>query len=177
RRDCAGMTCESRLLASAGTTVGREIDETLAAELARVGIRATVRPMEWAAFIERIDAGDFEAASLAWSASDPNPDPYPFWHSSQTPPVGLNSGFYRGPDADRMMEQARSEPNERKRLAIYHQLHRLLRDDAPAIFVTNASLKFLISRRVRGLATSPLGLFGIWPGPLAWWEEGRGVHE
>jgi len=176
-RDRGGKKFAFELLVSAGTTVGREIDETLAGELARVGIRATVRPMEWAAFIERIDAGDFEAASLASSATDPNPDPYPFWHSSQVPPAGLNDGFYRNPDADRMMEQARSEPDERRRLAIYHQLHRLLRDDAPAIFVTNASLKFFFSRRVRGLATSPLGLFGIWPGPLAWWEEGRGVHE
>jgi peptide/nickel transport system substrate-binding protein len=127
--------------------------------------------MEWAAFIERIDAGNFEAASLAWSATDPNPDPYPFWHSSQAPPAGVNNGFYRNPETDRLMEQARSEPDERRRLEIYHRLHRILRDDAPAVFVTNASLKYLFSRRVRGLATSPLGLFGIWPGPAGWWEE------
>ena len=48
----------------------------LAAELARVGVTARVRTLEWAAFVERVDAGDFEAASLAWSAVDPNPDPY-----------------------------------------------------------------------------------------------------
>jgi len=170
-RDREGREFAFELLVSAGTTVGREIDETLAGELRRVGIRATVRPMEWAAFIERVDAGDFEAASLAWSASDPNPDPYLYWHSSQWPPRGLNSGFYRNAEADRLMEQARGERDDHRRLAIYRQLHRIFRDDAPALFVTNASLKYLFSRRTRGLATSPVGLFGIWPGPLAWWEE------
>jgi len=172
-RDQGGKEMRFELLVSAGSTVGREIDETLSAALDRVGVRASVRPMEWAAFVERIDAGNFEAASLAWSASDPNPDPFPFWHSSQWPPEGLNSGFYKNPEADRLMEQARREPDEQKRLEIYHRLHALLRDDAPAIFVTNASQKYLFDRRIHGLATSPLGLYGIWPGPLAWWRGGQ----
>jgi ABC-type transport system substrate-binding protein len=69
------------------------------------------------------------------------------------------------------MEEARRERDERKRLEIYHRLHALLRNDAPAIFVTNSSQKYLFSRRTHGLVTSPLGLSGIWPGPLGWWAE------
>ena len=168
-RDRAGREFEFELLVSAGTTVGRQIDETLASELARVGVTAHVRPLEWAAFTERIDAGDFEAASLAWSASDANPDPYPYFHSSQWPPQGVNSEFYKNPEADRLMDQARREPDPRKRVAIYHRLHAIFKEDAPVIFVTNSSQKYLFSRRVRGLVTSPLGLQGIWPGPLGWW--------
>jgi len=174
-RDRAGKEMRFELLAPAGSTISQEIDETLAAELARVGVRATVRPLEWAAFAERIDAGDFEAASLAWSASDPNPDPFPYWHSSQWPPRGLNSGFYRNPEADRLMEQARRELDDRKRLDLYHRLHALFRDDAPAIFITNASQKYLFARRVHGLVTSPRGLYGIWLGPLTWWREDQAV--
>lgn len=169
-RDRAGREFAFDLLVSAGTTAGRQIDETLAAELAKVGIRAQVRAMEWAAFTERIDAGDFEAASLAWSASDPNPDPYPYWHSSQWPPRGLNSGFYRNADADRLMDEARREPDEGKRNGIFHRLHRIFRDDAPVIFVATASQKFGFSNRIRGLVASPLGFSSIWPGPIGWWR-------
>ncbi len=172
-RDRGGREFAFDLLVSTGTTAGRQIDETFAAELARAGIRATIRPVEWAAFSERVDAGDFEAASLAWSASDPNPDPYPFWHSSQWPPHGLNSEFYKNADADRLMEEARAEQDESRRTAIYHRLHRIFRDDAPVIFVATSSQKFGFSRRVRGLVTSPLGMFGIWPGPLGWWPAGE----
>ncbi len=169
-RDRAGREFEFELLVSAGSNVGRQIDEMLSTELARVGVKATVRPLEWAAFVERIEAGSFEAASLATSASDPNPDPFPFWHSSQWPPSGLNSGFYRNPEADRLMEEARREMNEDARLKIYHRLHALFRDDAPAIFVTNASAKYAFARGIGGLATSPLGFAGIWPGPAGWWR-------
>ena len=173
-RDRDGREFSFELLVSTGTTVGRQIDETFAAALGKVGIRAHVRPMEWAAFSERVDAGDFEAASLAWSASDPNPDPYPYWHSTQVPPAGLNSEFYRNPAADRLMEDARKQRDEPSRLAIYHRLHRIFRDDAPVIFIATSSDKYGFARRVRGLVTSPLGFAGIWPGPVAWWDgEGR----
>jgi len=172
RRDRAGKPFEFDLLVSAGSEVGRQIDETLAAELAKVGVTAHVRELEWAAFVERVDAGSFDAASLGWSAVDPNPDPYFYWDSSQCAPNGLNSGCYRNPEADSMMRAARREMDPAKRIELLHRLHRLFRDDAPAIFVVNATRKYAFGRRVRGLATSPLGLFGIWPGPLAWWAAG-----
>ena len=148
----------------------------LSSELARVGVTARIRTLEWAAFVEKVDAGDFEAASLAWSAVDPNPDPYFYWHSSQCSPQGLNNGCYASPEADRLMEAARLEADPARRREILGRLHRLLRDDAPAVFVVNAAQKVAFRKRIRGLTTSPLGLYGIWPGPLAWWaqpEEGR----
>jgi peptide/nickel transport system substrate-binding protein len=168
-RDRNGSEFEFELLASAGSTAGRQLDEIFAAELARAGIRARLRPLEWAAFIERIDSGDYEAASLAWAASDANPDPFPYWHSSQFPPSGVNTAFYANPAADRLMEEARRELDSEKRRGIYYSLHRIFRDDAPVVFVANASQKYAFRRRVRGLVTSPLGLYGFWPGPLSWW--------
>ena len=168
-RDKAGREFEFDLLGSAGSTAGRQLDEIFAAELAQAGVRARVRPMEWAAFVERIDAGDYEAASLAWAASDGNPDPYPYWHSSQFPPGGVNVAFYANPAADRLMEDARREHDPARRREIYHRLHRIFRDDAPVVFVVNASQKYAFRRRIGGLVTSPLGLYGFWPGPLSWW--------
>jgi len=168
-RDRGGRPFAFDLLVSAGSEIGRQIDETLAAELARVGVTARIRTLEWAAFVEKVDSGDFEAASLAWSAVDPNPDPYVYWHSTQCSPQGLNNGCYASPEADRLMETARLETDPARRKEDLGRLHQLLRDDAPAIFVVNAAQKVAFRKRIRGLTTSPLGLYGIWPGPLAWW--------
>jgi peptide/nickel transport system substrate-binding protein len=169
-RDREGKEFRFELLVSSGSAIGRQINELLAAELARAGVEARVVPLEWAAYVERLDRGEFEAASGGWSASDPNPDPFPYWHSSQWPPRGLNSSFYRNEEADRLMEQARRELDENARREIYHRLHALFREDAPAIFVANTSRKHGLRNAVRGLVTSPLGLFGSWPGPVGWWS-------
>lgn len=166
--DKGGRPFEFELRVSAGSEIGRQVDEMLAAELAKAGIRARVRSMEWSAFVERIDAGDFEAASLGWSAVDPNPDPYPYWSATQCAPEGLNSGCYRSAEADRLMGQARRELDATRRNAVYHRLHRIFRDEAPAIFLVNSTLKFGLRRGLEGVVPSPLGLFGTWPGPLGW---------
>ncbi len=71
------------------------------------------------------------------------------------------------------MEEARRELDASKREALFHRLHRIFRDDAPVIFLVNSTQKFGLDRGIRGLATSPLGLSGIWPGPLGWWEAPR----
>jgi len=173
-REKDGRRFEFDLLVSAGSEVGRQIDEMLSAELAKVGVTARVRAMEWAAFVEKVDGGDFEAASLAWSAVDPNPDPYFYWHSSQCPPRGINDGCYANPETDRLMVEARQEGDAARQIAALHRLHRVFRDEAPAVFVVNATRKYAFRRRIRGLTTSPLGLYGIWPGPLAWWAEPSG---
>ena len=166
-RDKDGREFEFDLLVSQGSEVGRQIDEMLASELAKLGVTANVRTLEWGSFVEKVDSGDFAAASLAWSAVDPNPDPYFYWHSSQCAPSGLNDGCYRNPEADRLMEDARGEADSGRRNAIYHRLHRIFRDDAPALFVVNAAQKYAFRRDVRGVQASPLSFF-FWPGPLDW---------
>lgn len=168
-RDRGGKPLEFDLLVSAGSTVGRQINEIFSAELARAGVRARIRTLEWTTFVERVDSGDYEAATLAWAASDANPDPFPYWHSSQLPPTGVNVAFYRNPAADELMEKARSERDPERRREIYHRLHRVFREDPPVVFVVNSSQKYAFRRRVRGIVTSPLGVYGFWPGPLAWW--------
>jgi len=169
--DHDGREFEFDLLVSAGSDIGRQIDEMLAAELAKVGVTARVRQMEWSAFVGKVDAGEFDAASLGWSAGDPNPDPYFYWHSSQCPPNGQNDGCYQSAEADRLMDEARRTLDADKRTALFHRLHKIFRDEAPAIFVVNPTQKFAFTRSIRGVTTSPLGIFGIWPGPLGWWKK------
>jgi peptide/nickel transport system substrate-binding protein len=170
-RDRNGLTFAFDLLVSSGSLIGQQIDEVLATAAAKVGLKVRVRALEWGTYVDRLDRGDFLAASGSWSASaDPNPDPFPVWHSSQFPPEGSNSSFYRSPEADRLMEQARAATDEKERIALYHRLHAIFRDEAPAIWVVNSSKKYALRRSVRGIVTSPLGLFGIWPGPVSWWS-------
>jgi peptide/nickel transport system substrate-binding protein len=157
------------LLYGAGSVPGRQISEVLKRELETAGIVCRPRPMEAATLFKRMDDGDFEAVVSSWSA-DPNPDPYANWHSSQAPPHGLNNLSYSNPEADRLMEAARREFDPARRGEIYHRLHRVIHDDAPATFAFQAAQKYALSRRVGGVVTTPIGLFKFWPDSVAWWD-------
>jgi len=99
-----------------------------------------------------------------------DPDPYALFHSSQFPPRGQNFAFYANPEADRLMDAARRELDQSKRKDLYWRLHEVLAEDQPYAWVVQASAKWGINKRVRGVDVSPgLGLFLWYPGELGWW--------
>lgn len=151
----------------AGSDLQRRIAETVQQSFRSAGIEMAIAPMDWAAFTEKVDAGEFEACLLAMSL-DPNPDLRPSWHSSQVPPNGWNSFFYRNPEADAVMDElARTLDRERSR-QLYSRLARILHEDEPVSFLHNVDVKWGVARRLHDVRTSPIGLSLFWPGASAW---------
>ncbi|HEY7575145.1 MAG TPA: ABC transporter substrate-binding protein [Thermoanaerobaculia bacterium] len=152
----------------AGPPMYANIVEILRQSYAAVGIELVPRPLDWAALSQRFAAGEFDLFLTANTFLPPNLDPYPFYHSSQTPPAGQNYGFYKNAEADRAMEALRREMDLEKRLEGYHLVHRLLAADPPADFFWTAGQYWAISKRIDGVEVSPMGLFHFLPGPFGW---------
>lgn len=62
----------------------------------------------------------------------PDPDQYPFWHSTQTQ---TNITGYSNVKIDKLLEDGRQELNMDTRKTIYADFQRRLVDDAPAVFL------------------------------------------
>jgi peptide/nickel transport system substrate-binding protein len=163
-----GRQASLELLYPSGPAVYSALGEILKASYRKVGVDLVLRPLDWAAYSERSDAGEFESQLTARVFLPPNPDPYPHFHSSQAPPRGQNYGFYRNREADRVMEAARRESDGARRLALYRQVHRLLAADPPGDFLWGADQYWGVSRKLEGVTISSLGLFHFLPGPLGW---------
>jgi ABC-type transport system substrate-binding protein len=142
--------------------------EILRSAYAKLGIELVERPLDWAVYTQRGVAGEFDAQLYGRLFLPPNLDPYPYFHSSQIPPSGLNGGFYVNAEADRAMEAAQRELDDGKRLALYREVHRLLAANPPADFLWSADQYWAVSKAVEGVEVSPLGLFHFLPGPFGW---------
>ncbi len=142
--------------------------EIFGAASKKIGVEILPRPLDWAAFVQRYSAGEFDVAPNGLQYLPPNLDQFQYVHSSQAPPTGGNAGFYRNPAVDRAVEAARSETDERRRIELYRQVHRLLAADPPADFLWSTDQYWAISTRLDGVEVSPLGLFHFLPGPLGW---------
>lgn len=68
------------------------------------------------------------------SAQDlpPDPDQYPFWHSTQT---ATNITGYANVKIDKLLEDGRQELDLKKRKTIYADFQRYLTEDVPAVFL------------------------------------------
>lgn len=148
---------------------GMQLSQLFQSELKKIGVQMEIAVMEGSSGLQRVLSGNHEAAYLAWDL-DADPDPYALFHSSQTPPRGQNVVFYSNPAADRLMEAGRRELNQSKRAAIYHELHALLNEDQPYLWVVQVSSKWAVNRRVKGIELSPaLGPYMWYPGEFGWW--------
>jgi peptide/nickel transport system substrate-binding protein len=168
-----GKRVSLEFLYTTGFPIYPVLAQILRESYGKVGIELTPRPLDWAAMSERITRGEYDAVPVGNTPLPPLIDPYPMFHSSQIPPNGQNTGYYRNPEADKVIEAARHEMDAGRRTELYRQVHRLLAADPPADFLWGASQFWGISRRIDGVETSSVGLFHFLPGPLAWHPAGK----
>ncbi|MDD5547794.1 MAG: peptide ABC transporter substrate-binding protein [Candidatus Pacebacteria bacterium] len=64
-----------------------------------------------------------------------NPDIFSFWHSSERFYPGLNLAIYENKKVDELLESARKELKEEKRIESLGKLQELINEDKPAIFL------------------------------------------
>src|ERR1700693_3413415 len=140
-----GRRASFEMLYTTAFPIYRNLAEILRDAYAKVGVEVVLRPLDWAAFTQRFDEGGYDLAPWADTHQPPKVDPRGSYHSSRIPPAGSNTGFYRNPEADRLMDAGAREMDEGRRLELYHQLHRLMAADPPADFLWGADQYFGIS--------------------------------
>jgi len=175
--DKDGKPFSVEMIIAGGSPTSVAFTQLYQAELKKVGVDLKISPLDGGAFIQRLVSGNFPSAYFAWDL-DPDPDPRAIFHSSQFPPGGQNFVFYKNPEADALIDQARHELDHAKRVAIYRQLHALLAEDQPYTWTVQVSSKWALTRRIRNAKESKgWGLFLWYPGELDWWipksQQGR----
>ncbi len=156
--DNEGKKFEFTLLTNQGNKLRELSAVIIQSHFAKVGIKVKVRILEWAAFIHQyVDKRKFDALILGWSLSR-DPDQYVIWHSSQKNPGQYNFVSYHNPAADRLLDRGRREFDFEKRKEIYNDLHALLAEDLPYIFLYYAEALPTVHKRIMGPEVAPAGL-------------------
>jgi len=103
-------------------------------DLAKIGVRMNVRPMEWSNLLKKVDDREFDAVTLAWISS-PDVDFFQIWHSSQADiPKGSNRVGFRNEKADEIIEALQREFDYDERVRLANSFHRLVYDEQPYTF-------------------------------------------
>ncbi|OGG23618.1 hypothetical protein A3A79_00145 [Candidatus Gottesmanbacteria bacterium RIFCSPLOWO2_01_FULL_43_11b] len=101
-----------------------EVANSIAQSWTDLGLPTTVRVIS--------SVTDDYDVLLSAAELPPDPDQYPFWHSTQTQ---TNITSYVNVKIDKLLEDGRQETDPEKRKLIYGDFQRRLTDDAPAIFL------------------------------------------
>jgi peptide/nickel transport system substrate-binding protein/oligopeptide transport system substrate-binding protein len=138
-----------QLLADAGHKNGIDIElwssqtapfpriaQTIQANLADAGVRVKLVQRDASSMREAARAGQTDMALKDWFADYPDAENflYPLLHSSNKG-VGGNVSFYSNPKFDKLVSDARREPDEAKRVAMYRDADLMAYNDAPMIYL------------------------------------------
>jgi peptide/nickel transport system substrate-binding protein len=137
--------------------------------LAQVGVRMEIDSLEWGAFLERRNAGQFDAV-MAMLTFSPIPDQHELYHSSSAE-GGFNFFGLSDPEIDRLLDRGRESFDREERLEIYSALQHRLVELQPLGCLFHLASPVLHDPRLQGLQPSPIDFWRVTPGPRAWrWE-------
>jgi peptide/nickel transport system substrate-binding protein/oligopeptide transport system substrate-binding protein len=150
---------------ASSSEVSRKMDEILREDLARIGIRMKLAYTDWVAFDRLITDHEAGCFSLAWIADVPDPDSFfaSLFHSRSA----TNLFRYESATVDSLLALGHGERDPEVRASVYHRIERQVLASAPMIPLFHSTTIHAVSRRVRGLDMSPLGvsdvnLYRVW---------------
>ncbi|MBI4437501.1 peptide ABC transporter substrate-binding protein [Candidatus Uhrbacteria bacterium] len=95
-----------------------------------------------------IEPRNFELL-LASILMEGDPNPYPFWHSTQAKTGGLNFANYSNADVDTLLLDGRKEMDASVRAQKYQQFQQLLAKDVPVVFLYQSRFAHALAQKIR----------------------------
>ncbi len=80
-----------------------------------------------------------------------DPDPYPYWHSTQAEGPGLNLCSFSNRKVDEILEEARQSLDSDFRIQKYIEFQNIIAEETPAIFLFNPYYIYGVSEEVKGV--------------------------
>ena len=154
-RDKDGVPFRFQYIFPSGSSEYEQLATVFKEELDKAGVDVTLRPLEWATFLESVTKRSFDACSMSW-VSPYLSDPYQIWHSSQAE-KGSNFVAFVNEEADQLIQEARTEFDKDKRDALYRRFHAILHEEQPYTFLYNFKRKVVISNRFQNVKPYTLG--------------------
>jgi peptide/nickel transport system substrate-binding protein len=127
-----------------------QIAKAMAAQLKKIGIKLVIEPMESRNLNEDAAAGRLQLWSLEWaSLKDPDTLREAFF-SLNTPPRGMNRGWYNNPKLDALLEKGKISRSPEQRRAVYQDMQELLDEDLPYIVLWHDAQVAVMNRELKG---------------------------
>jgi peptide/nickel transport system substrate-binding protein len=125
------------------------MNQELQSDLAKVGVKVTLKPIEWAAMLTAYTSGKIpdnaDAINISLTFIQES-----FWALSFASTSPLNLAHYKNPTVDKLIGEAQAQPDPTKRAAIYAQIGATIDQDAPWLVIVNDRNPRALAANVHG---------------------------
>lgn len=142
----------------------RRMAEMIQADWSKVGIKATIVTYEWGEYLKRVRSGEHQAALMGWTTATGDPDNFfgPLYSCKSTQ-GGSNSSKWCYQPFEKLITEARAEPDQGKRTALYLQAQQIMHDQMPAVMIAHSTIFEPVRKEVSGYDIDPFGKHIFYP--------------
>jgi peptide/nickel transport system substrate-binding protein len=146
----------------------QRVDATvlIQSHLARIGVEAVPRLVEFQTLLTRMEESDFDAVLAAWTL----PTGLDFKYAFHTDEIGDGSNYigYSNPEVDRLLDEIRAQPELTDAEPLLLELQRTLHRELPYTFLWESKRAVGINRRVHDVDANVLYVhYNLYD----WWVE------
>ncbi len=145
------------LLAVSGDAAGQAQAIVIKDDLAKVGITVDIQSFELSTAYAKERPGTGGMGLRYWTNDIIDPDEVATFGADGDGGANAFNSYYKDPAVTALVDQARSETDEKKRADLYAQVQKVIIDQAPFIPLAYAPFRYASGKWVNGFAVSPLG--------------------
>jgi len=146
------------LITNTGNDIRINASQIIQYQLAKVGIKMSIRTMEWQSFLNTVVMPhQFEAVLMGWSLSL-IPDAHSIWHSEGDKQGGFNFIGYRNKIVDNLIIKSQKIIDSIKFAKEYQKIFKLIANDTPYIFLYIPNSITVVNKKIKGINPSVIGI-------------------
>ncbi|EAY67765.1 ABC-type dipeptide transport system periplasmic component [Burkholderia dolosa AU0158] len=132
--------------------------ELLQADLAKIGVKADVKVIEWGELIKQAKLGQHDMLFMGWAGDNGDPDNYltPLF-SCNAVKSGINFARFCDAQLDKLIADGKTTADQAKRAKLYEAAQKIIHDEALWIPLGYPTAAALTRANVSGYRVSPFG--------------------
>ncbi len=136
---------------------GQKVAEAIQASLKQVGIEANIVSYEWAAYLEKVQAGEAQSFMLGWTGDNGDADNFLYTLLDKDNIGSNNYARYANDEVHDLLIEAQSTANEDKRNELYGKAQEIIHDEAPWVPLVHSLPQLAGTKAVKGFVPHPTG--------------------
>ena len=138
--------------------VSQQRGQVIQAMAAEAGFNISLRTSEFATMLSENAAGNFEMSLQGWSGRiDPDANIHSFVHKT-----GSNNDVkYSNPEVDKLLDQARAEPDPKVRKELYDKTTEILQHDLPLLYLYHLKYFYTVRKGIEGFVPYADGIIRL----------------
>ena len=137
----------------------RKIAEIMQAQLAKVGIKASIISYEWGTYLDKTDMGEHQAAMLGWTGDNGDPDNF-LWVLLSAPAAELPAGniaLWKDATFTDLIGRAKETTDQDERTELYREAQVVFHEEAPWVPIAHSVVTVPAKDEVKNFVIYPTG--------------------